>query len=95
MFDPIFAINKANSSLVKAGPLSDTLLSGKPWVANNFLSSWMVCSILLPGVWMTSNHYEYKSTMTRYVLPEYSAKSTCIRWFIPMDGVGLLLVNVG
>ena len=72
-----FPTNVWNSMLVKAELLSETSISGRPWVEKIFLSAVMG--------WeegeetkTTSNHLEWASIRTRNILPiNGPAKSTC------------------
>lgn len=66
---PFPSINSRNSSNVKAIRLSDTRVSGSPWVTKIFWRGWMpaVADVVVMG--LTSNYFEYESTVTKKVCP--------------------------
>ena len=57
--------NCLNSALVKQVPLSETMVSGKPCVANNPRSCSMVTCVVAECTTFASIHFEYASTTTR------------------------------
>ena len=58
-----------NSPLVKTVPLSDTIVSGKPWVANDHLSLSIVAAEVAVFIGYKSNHLECALTMIRNMYP--------------------------
>ena len=77
MFDAIASHECSKSSAVNWGPLSLTSCSGKPCVANSFISLSIVLVVLVVAIGTTSGHLECASTTIRNVVPKSGpAKST-------------------
>ena len=55
---PFICIKTFNSPLVKTKPLSDTIISGRPWVAKVAPSFSMVYSVVAEFTQWTSSHLE-------------------------------------
>ena len=67
---PLQDINSLNSALVKLVALSETMVSGRPCVANIvFLGGgvWIVICDDVEGTITTSSHLEWASTTNKYV----------------------------
>ena len=66
--------------LVNADPLSETRISGNPWVENMFLSAFVVAADVVEGTTTTSSHLVCASMTTRNIFPRKGpAWSTCTR----------------
>ena len=65
---------------MNAVPLSDTTISGSPWVAKIDRSTSVVTAVVAEETRLTSSHFELASTRTRYMCPRKGpAKSICKR----------------
>ena len=56
-------------ALVKTEPLSVTMVSGRPWIANKWRRYVIVTLEVADDTGCTSNHLEWASTMTRNIFP--------------------------
>ena len=63
-------MNNVNSELVKVGPLSVTIVSGKPKVANISQSSRIVWVVVILLIIFTFTHFEFASVAIRYMWPK-------------------------
>ena len=93
---PFSFMYSLNSELVNEGPLSVTMVSGRPWVANFCLLFSIVVSDVVVVIWHASSHFECASTAKRNILPIKGLQSQggpwmerCFRWRLP-----ILLANL-
>ena len=96
-----FLKNSPKTSLTKAGPLSDTILSGRPCVANMLRSLSTVVAAFMEATGTTSNHFEWASTTIRKIFPMkgpawsiYANATTAVTAKI-MGGEALLRASLG
>ena len=83
-----FSLNWAEVNCV---PLSDTIVSGRPWVANILSRTLIVAEALVDDIVIISGHFECESTkiglVTTFIGP---AKSICTRlygFFVSAQGI--------
>ena len=83
---------------MKEEPLSDTIFCGSPCVVNKSLSFAMVFSDVMDFMICTSSHFEYVSTVTRYMCPKKDLQNLSVIdsmavMAIPMNVMELYLVK--
>lgn len=66
---PNLARNVAFRAAANWGPLSETIRSGNPWVANSCRNTLITAGAVVEGIRLTSTHFKKASTMTRKVWP--------------------------
>ena len=68
---PVCLIKFSNSLLVNTDPLSETIMSGKPWVEKINLNFSIVTAEVAAVTGWTSSHLECESVNTKKYLPKH------------------------